>query len=188
MDLKEYWPRYLQDLVEFDQIASAEQPEFQEAMQDVQGASNNFFLDSLTDYGCQRWESILNLPKIYNNTLEERRFRIMTWLNRQAPFTMTTLCQQLSSLCGEEGYTVELNAKNYLLVVRVALTSKNNFNDVETMLKRIVPANIVIDLSLKYNSNEMLFGFTHEELAAYNHEQMRSEVSFNAELYRKLSS
>jgi hypothetical protein len=26
MELKEYWPRYLQDLIEFDQIAGAEQP------------------------------------------------------------------------------------------------------------------------------------------------------------------
>ena len=36
MELKEYWPRYLQDLIEFDQIAGAEQPEFTKAVQDVQ--------------------------------------------------------------------------------------------------------------------------------------------------------
>lgn len=35
MELKEYWPRYLQDLIEFDQIAGAEQPEFTKAVQDV---------------------------------------------------------------------------------------------------------------------------------------------------------
>ena len=28
MEIKEYWPRYLQDVIEFDQIARAEQPEF----------------------------------------------------------------------------------------------------------------------------------------------------------------
>ncbi|WP_050698603.1 putative phage tail protein [Anaeromassilibacillus senegalensis] len=176
MELKEYWPRYLQDLIEFDQIASAEQPEFQEAMQDVQGASNDFFLDSLTDYGCQRWETILNLPKIYNNTLEERRFRIMTWLNRQAPFTMTTLCQQLSSLCGEGEYTVELNAENYLLIVRISITSKNNFDDIEIMLHSIVPANIVIDFDLMRNTHQMISRYTHTELSLHNHDQIRNEV------------
>ena len=46
MELKEYWPRYLQDLIEFDQIAGAEQPEFTQAVQDVQGAPDDFFLST----------------------------------------------------------------------------------------------------------------------------------------------
>jgi len=33
MVLKEYWPRYLQELIEFQQIAGAEQPEFEKAVQ-----------------------------------------------------------------------------------------------------------------------------------------------------------
>ena len=49
MELKEYWPRYLQDLIEFDQIAGAEQPEFTKAVQDVQGAPDDFFLVSLSE-------------------------------------------------------------------------------------------------------------------------------------------
>ena len=32
MKLKDYWPRCLQDLVEFQQIANAEQPEFETAL------------------------------------------------------------------------------------------------------------------------------------------------------------
>ena len=51
MELKAYWPRYLQDLIEFDQIAGAEQPEFSQAVQDVQGAPDDFFLVSLSEYG-----------------------------------------------------------------------------------------------------------------------------------------
>ena len=35
MVLKEYWPRYLQELIEFQQIANAEQPEFENAVSDV---------------------------------------------------------------------------------------------------------------------------------------------------------
>ena len=44
MEIKEYWPRHLQELVEFGQIATAEQPEFTKAVHDVQGAPDDFFL------------------------------------------------------------------------------------------------------------------------------------------------
>lgn len=47
MELKAYWPLFLQDVVEFDQIAGAEQPEFQKAVQDVRNAADDFFLVSL---------------------------------------------------------------------------------------------------------------------------------------------
>ena len=54
MVLKEYWPRYLQELIQ--QIANAEQPEFEKAVSDVKSAADDFFLVSLSEYGCGRWE------------------------------------------------------------------------------------------------------------------------------------
>lgn len=42
MKLKDYWPRCLQDLVEFQQIANAEQPEFEKALGDVRTAADDF--------------------------------------------------------------------------------------------------------------------------------------------------
>ena len=47
MKLKDYWPRCLQDLVEFQQIANAEQPEFETALDDVRTAADDFFLATL---------------------------------------------------------------------------------------------------------------------------------------------
>ena len=49
MVLKEYWPRYLQELIEFQQIANAEQPEFENAVSDVKSAADDFFLVSLSE-------------------------------------------------------------------------------------------------------------------------------------------
>lgn len=86
MELKAYWPRYLQDLIEFDQIAGAEQPEFSQAVQDVQGAPDDFFLVSLSEYGCQRWEAILGLVASPDDTLEARRERILIAYLDQLPY------------------------------------------------------------------------------------------------------
>lgn len=51
MKLKDYWPRCLQDLVEFQQIANAEQPEFETALDDVRTAADDFFLATLYEEG-----------------------------------------------------------------------------------------------------------------------------------------
>lgn len=50
MVLKEYWPRCLQELIEFQQIANAEQPEFEKVVSDVKSAANDFFLVSLSEW------------------------------------------------------------------------------------------------------------------------------------------
>lgn len=70
MVLKEYWPRYLQELIEFQQIANAEQPEFEKAVSDVKSAADDFFLVSLSeslgkDSGafCGAWGHITGSPR-----------------------------------------------------------------------------------------------------------------------------
>lgn len=137
---------------------------------------NNTFVDSADEYGIGRWESILNiLPKL-TDTLDERRFRVLSRINEQLPFTLRSLEQQLSTLCGPEGYTVALLNEQYLLKVRVELTAKSKLEDVRALLNRIVPANMVIDLDLLYNQHSDFDGFTHEELSEYTHQKLRDEV------------
>lgn len=83
MVLKEYWPRCLQELIEFQQIANAEQPEFEKVVSDVKSAADDFFLVSLSEYGCERWEKILGLSVEPGDTLQDRRDRILisTWIS-----------------------------------------------------------------------------------------------------------
>lgn len=76
MLLKEYWPRCLQELVEFDQIANAEQPEFERAVSDVKSAPDDFFLVSLTEYmgvsgGKRFWAFLWPLATLYRNAVKE---------------------------------------------------------------------------------------------------------------------
>ena len=137
---------------------------------------NNTFVDSADEYGIDRWETILEiLPKL-TDTLDERRFRVLSRINEQLPFTLRSLEQQLSTLCGPKGYTVELLNEQYLLKIRVELTAKSKLEDVRALLNRIVPANMIIDLDLLYNQHSDFAGLTHKELSSYTHKQLRDEV------------
>ena len=120
MELKEYWPRYLQDLIEFDQIAGAEQPEFTKAVQDVQGAPDDFFLVSLSEYGCGRWEAILGLVAAAEDTVESRRERILIAYLDQLPYTYRALLKYLSTV--SDDFKVVLDNDAYELFIRIRLS------------------------------------------------------------------
>lgn len=136
------------------------------------------FVQTATNNGISRWESILQIIPKGTDSLSDRKFRILTRLNEQLPYSYRMLQQQLETLCGQDGYTAEINSGAYTLTIRVALTAKNNFNDVATMLWRVVPANMIIDLSLRYNQHSTLTPFNYAQLAAYTHNQLRNEVIF----------
>lgn len=74
------------------------------------------------------------------------------------------------------GHTVAMVGSTFTLTVRVMLKVKQNYDDVETLLNRIVPENLVLDLSLMYNQHQTLAAFTHAQLAAYTHYFLRNEV------------
>lgn len=176
MELLEYWPGFLQELLEFRELAQAEQPELDSAAQAVRAAPDDFFISTLSPDGAARWERMLGFPVAAGGKLTDRRFRVMTKMNEQRPFTMARLRELLESLCGEDGYSVVLENEAYTLTVRVALTAKQNFTDVGTLLERAVPVNLVLDVSLLYNQHETLGLFTYAQLTAYSHDQLRNEV------------
>lgn len=174
----EYIPHILRDVREYKLILTdADEPEVASLWGKLDDAMNDQFIQDATDNGIARWEKILNITPKANWTLDERRFEVLTKVNEQIPFTLTSLKEQLNSLCGEDGYSVELNASTFTLHVEIALAEQNKYNAVITLLQRIVPANIVIDVGIKYNKNELLEKWTHQGLTAYTHYQVRSDTS-----------
>ena len=175
--LIEYLPHIIRDVREYKAIMNdAEQPEMMDVWQAVDDALNDQFIVDATENGVSRWEKILGIVPQATLTLEERKFTILTRINEQLPFTIRTLEESLKSLCGAEGYVVQLQANEYILIVKVALVAKHNFDDVQRLLERIVPANMIIQLSIIYNTHEVLGGYTHQELHRYTHYELRNEV------------
>lgn len=163
-------------MYEFRQIADAEDVELRAAGGELEKIAADNFIESLTERGCSRWEKMLGVVPKSLDDMEVRRFRILSKLNEKLPFTFKGLKRQLAILCGENGFAAELDNKRYLLSVMVELTAKNQYDEVEKLLEREIPANIEISLSLKYNQHSAFSGHTHGGLAAHTHEYLRNEV------------
>lgn len=171
-----YFPQILREYREIIEIAVADNPELNAQWQAIENFYNDMFCDSLTENGCKRWESILKIVPKDTDSIEDRQFRIKSRLNEKLPYTMNVLNHQLTTLCGENGYSLERNLSTHTIKVRVALIVKAQYDAVGELLERIRPCNTVIDLSLLYNQHSTLANFTHSHLHSYTCDQLRNEV------------
>lgn len=174
IDIKDYWPLVIKRILEFEKIADAENPEINNLWTAHKDVLDNQFIKTLTEEGCKRWENILNIVPMGTDTLEDRRFRILARINADLPFTFRQLENMLYALCGDD-YTCELINNDYKLVVRLALGVRRQYDEVSSLLKKVVPANLLIDLDLLWNQYLLLEPFIHEDLEPYTHEELREE-------------
>lgn len=176
--LIDYLPNFLQEVEENHVIMTvAEEPEVNKLWDALNDAMNDQFINSATENGVSRLEKIMKIVPKANETLDSRKFTILTRATEQPPFTIKTLENQLEALCGEDNYEINRNVETKVLQVKVALVAKSNFNDVAVLLDRIVPANMVIDLTLKYNQHDAVSIYTHEDLHKnFTHEELRNGV------------
>lgn len=175
-NLLDYIPQVLKKVRELKLTFQSEQVEVEKLWGALEKALKDQFVVDATEYGVSRWEKILAIAPKATETLDTRKFRILTRLREQLPHTCTTLKQQLKALCGSDGYSLTLKNEIYTLEVKVNLIAKSNFDDVAALLHRVVPANMAIDLKLIYNPHATLSPFTHGQLQAFTHNRLRSEV------------
>jgi hypothetical protein len=174
--LIDYLPHFMQVYREMATIMETEQFEIDRLWLEAENALADQFLLEATENGVKRWETVLGISPKDTDTLEERRFRILTKLNQELPYTLRKLEQSLITLCGAEGYSIELNASEYHLEVKLALGNHNNYGEVENLMNKMIPANMTRHIELMYNTNTILSQFTHAQLSAYTHNRMRNEV------------
>lgn len=176
VQLLSHLPEYIQSYREIQKIMEAETPEVQRLEDKSEVIKDNQFISFCEEEGIKRYEELLGVIALDDDTLENRRFRVLSAWNNYIPYTMVTLKQRLEMLCGVDGYLLELRADRYFLKVQIALTSKKNYAQVEKLLQEVVPCNLMIHVSLLYNKHSLLRQFTHRQLSQYTHRQIRNEV------------
>ena len=172
-DVLGYFPPVLQEIYEIQGVAQGQNSELNHLWQGAEDLLNDQFVETATQNGVSRWERMLGLNPKNTDTLPERKFRIQSALSGRLPFTVWGLRQQLSGLCGEENFQLTVDYANYKVSVLLALEAESNFEAVEEMLKTMLPANLIIEVSLLYRPYSELMPRRHANLASYTHQYIR---------------
>ena len=82
IDLMSYLPEYLQEYKELEKALKAQQPVVQKLAEATERIKNNQFITTADEEGVRKFETMLEVTALDNDTLENRKFRVLSrWNN-----------------------------------------------------------------------------------------------------------
>ncbi len=176
IDLSEYLTDPLRDVKEMQAIMAAETPEVQALWAACEDCMNDQFISEATERGIARREKMLHIAPSILDTLDERRMRVHTRYNENIPYTRRRLASLLAAICGENGYTLQIVTAAFAVNVTLELSVKKWKDTVEEMLDRVLPANMVFAVELRYNPWLLTTGHTWGGVAPRTWRELKEEV------------
>ena len=176
VDILSYLPPIFHEIKELIEVAAIENPVLSSLWEEVEKSLDDQFVATASERGIARYEKMLKLNVPATDSLDTRRFRVLTRYQEQAPYSYKVLKQILDSLLGVGQYKLERDVSAKTLKVKIELTVKGMFEAVVVMLERITPQNMVLKVELRYNQHSLLTRYTHAQLTQFTHEQLRNEV------------
>lgn len=147
IEISNYWAAVVRDTAEFQQIAIAENPEFNTLLECIYRVLKDGFIHEATDYGVSRWERILGLSYVEGTTLEERKVQVLTYLSLRRPYTMRVLKQILTSVLGEN--TFDLSVNNDTCTLHLSLVDSTHYDKIKTLLDKVLPQNLAVEINIQ---------------------------------------
>ncbi len=176
IELSEYLPGILKNIRELSAIMRVETPVVRELWQACEDCMNDQFIPEATENGISRREKMLGITPYATDTIEDRRFRLLTRYNENTPYTRRSLERMLTSLCGESGYELTIITSKFTVIVKVALIAKKQVDSIIDLLERILPYNMVFTVTLLYNTWEMVRPYTWGAASAKTWKELKEEV------------
>lgn len=147
VDIKKYFPSVISPAREFKSIAFIESAELNQIWSILQKEMLNTFVYDIDIDGARRWESMLSIFPLPDDTLEHRRRRILLKINSSLPYTEKSFQNMLDSAFGEGNVRLSLVYEKYELWLDIAPIVAFKIPKLRTFTRAIVPANLSIMVS-----------------------------------------
>lgn len=151
INIIEYLPEFLQKYLQLKLICEAENVIFQEALNEIDIINDNQFILTANSQGLKRFEKMLGIVASSNDSLDVRRAKLLLKWNDNIAYTYTNFLKNLDIICGEKNYITEEHFSDYLLKIVTFLYGYGQVNQVEELIKTMIPCNIVIKSENKMN-------------------------------------
>lgn len=136
-------------------------------------------IDTANETTILMWEQLYNIRSKANESLDIRRFRIKNRFKENIPLTKWSLKYYLDSIVGDGNYILDERYSEYKLNIHIELASKKKLQDVREFLIRNIPANIVINIYLLYNTHFDLKEVTNNYLSTITHKGIKEDALYD---------
>lgn len=175
MKLIDYLPENYRSSAEMVALQEAIQPEI-DALWEMR---NDFLLQidpTTATWGLDYWEKGLGLKSETEKPLDFRRSRVVAKLRGRGTTTVALLKEVSESFSNGEVDVVEVASEDRLEIHFVGTIGvPPNMGDLEETLNEVIPAHLAWKFVVFFRTSEELTAYTHGELAAFTHHQIREE-------------
>lgn len=155
-------PEFMKQFKEFKEMMKAEDEMLSVIDEQMQMVLDNAFISECNETGLKKYEDILHITPDAEDTIEERRTRVLLHWNDSLPYTIKVLIAKLNNFCGEENYKIEYLPVIYKLTVILNIVGLNMAEDVQELLEKIIPLNMeistVCDAVREIKAEQYLYG------------------------------
>lgn len=159
-------PEMLTEWREFAILGEIESPILEEAAAAGAEIVQNQWILTAARSGLLRLAGIMRLTGAAAMETEALRAEILFRWNSRSPYTEFSLRDWLDSFCGADGYRMALEREAYTLTLTLELREKEKKTFLETYLRRILPANLLLRVQLNTNTHGRLHCMTHGQMHA----------------------
>lgn len=139
-----YFPVYYEQILETDELIKTENEMFNWLFVVIKQAKLNQFIAYCDETGIYAYEQLFRIAADHENeTLEERRFRLLNRVQALSYFTMNYLRERLDIILGSSMYEIDIDYATYTLYIRTSVPTSFLYTEVATTINNIKPANLV---------------------------------------------
>lgn len=180
--LKELLPNWYEGIVETDVLMDVEQKLFDNLKAQINLAQSNQYVSTADAKTISIYEQMLGIVADPLDSLELRRFRVLTRLTTQKPYTLRYFQEVLSSFGDPAELTIFYD--EYRLLVEMNFEKIGQVSEIEYLFRSIVPANMLVDAKNEFTANHptgkvfMAASVTNTEMATITQDvQVIGEIS-----------
>ncbi|MGI5894276.1 MAG: putative phage tail protein [Candidatus Merdivicinus sp.] len=148
MKYLQYLPDFLHPIRDFEGLGTALDPETESVRMSARALSDECFADTASLNGITRFESMFGISPNPSDSLEQRRFRVLTQLRNLPPFSIGWLYEKLRADYGEGNYSIRQDPMQMQLHVLVSSTFQEQAFLLFTALRNTIPAAVVLKMGL----------------------------------------
>ena len=141
-DLKELLPKYYDKVREMQVLMDVEDKIADETADNLQRVQDNFNIQTAHEEVVAYYEAFYNINKKVDDTLQQRRFRVLVRMVSQPPFTPGYLQERLEML-GTWARITE-RPQHYELEIETNLTGQGEVEELPFLFNTIIPSNLVV--------------------------------------------
>lgn len=151
VDTIQYLPLHIAEIDEFEKITKIYDKYLRLVWQSLKREELNRVLATMDESECSYWEELLHIVVNPTDSLEDRVNRIRGYHVSDLPYTLNKLDEVLKVVCGVDNYKLKVDNSKYLVDCGVKLVSIPMIEVVADLIRKRVPANMLVNVYALFN-------------------------------------